>query len=198
MAAFRGQAHRRHRGEAAPPEEPICGDRDLHVRCPGLRRDPHLEAIRTRRARDHRRQQLVSSARAISSYEVLRGWWTDAGTFEALHRAGNLVAKTGANKLDAPRTARRGGSDDPGRPPEATDRAHGRPRLSDGSAEVRRCVLPDHQADDVHRGVSGRDQGVPLAPAPVGHVVLRARHGAGRALRSASRSRRPTARPTWS
>jgi glucose-1-phosphate thymidylyltransferase len=40
--------------------------------------------------------------------EILRGWWTDAGTFAALHRAGNLVARTGANKLDAPRrTARR-------------------------------------------------------------------------------------------
>ena len=39
------------------------------------------------------------------SFEILRGWWTDAGTFEALHRAGNLVVKTGANKLDAPRRA---------------------------------------------------------------------------------------------
>jgi len=36
-------------------------------------------------------------------YEILRGWWTDAGTFDALHRAGNLVARTGANKLAAPR-----------------------------------------------------------------------------------------------
>jgi glucose-1-phosphate thymidylyltransferase len=36
-------------------------------------------------------------------FEILRGWWTDAGTFEALHRAGNLVTKTGANKLDPPR-----------------------------------------------------------------------------------------------
>ena len=42
------------------------------------------------------------------TYELLRGWWTDAGTFDALHRAGNLVARTGANKLDpAVRTARR-------------------------------------------------------------------------------------------
>ena len=36
------------------------------------------------------------------SYEILRGWWTDAGTFDALHRAGNLVARTGANKMKAP------------------------------------------------------------------------------------------------
>ncbi len=33
------------------------------------------------------------------SYELLRGWWADAGTFESLHRASNLVARTGANKL---------------------------------------------------------------------------------------------------
>jgi glucose-1-phosphate thymidylyltransferase len=34
------------------------------------------------------------------AYEVLRGWWTDAGTFDALHRAGNLVVRTGANKIE--------------------------------------------------------------------------------------------------
>jgi len=36
------------------------------------------------------------------TYEVLDGWWTDAGTFESLLHANNLVAKTGANKM--PRT----------------------------------------------------------------------------------------------
>jgi glucose-1-phosphate thymidylyltransferase len=35
------------------------------------------------------------------SYEVLNGWWTDAGTFDSLLRANNLVAKTGANKISA-------------------------------------------------------------------------------------------------
>jgi glucose-1-phosphate thymidylyltransferase len=34
------------------------------------------------------------------TYEVLDGWWTDAGTFESLLRASNLVAKTGANKTN--------------------------------------------------------------------------------------------------
>ena len=33
------------------------------------------------------------------TYEVLGGWWTDAGTFESLLSASNLVAKTGANKM---------------------------------------------------------------------------------------------------
>ncbi|HEV2522478.1 MAG TPA: sugar phosphate nucleotidyltransferase [Candidatus Acidoferrales bacterium] len=33
------------------------------------------------------------------TYEILEGWWTDAGTFESLLRANNLVAETGANKM---------------------------------------------------------------------------------------------------
>lgn len=31
----------------------------------------------------------------------LDGWWTDAGTFESLLRASNMVADTGANKMDS-------------------------------------------------------------------------------------------------
>ncbi len=37
------------------------------------------------------------------TWEELSGWWTDAGTFESLLRASNLVAETGANKLDLER-----------------------------------------------------------------------------------------------
>ena len=33
------------------------------------------------------------------TFEVLEGWWTDAGTFESLHKASNLVADGGANKV---------------------------------------------------------------------------------------------------
>jgi glucose-1-phosphate thymidylyltransferase len=33
------------------------------------------------------------------THSLLKGWWTDAGTFESLRRATNLVAETGANKL---------------------------------------------------------------------------------------------------
>jgi len=36
----------------------------------------------------------------ILTYSVLEGWWTDAGTFESLRMATNLVAETGANKLN--------------------------------------------------------------------------------------------------
>lgn len=38
------------------------------------------------------------------TYSILNGWWTDAGTFESLHRAANLVAQGGANKTDVPGT----------------------------------------------------------------------------------------------
>ncbi|HWR36297.1 MAG TPA: sugar phosphate nucleotidyltransferase [Clostridia bacterium] len=33
------------------------------------------------------------------SYDILDGWWTDAGTFDSLLKASNLVAQSGANKL---------------------------------------------------------------------------------------------------
>jgi glucose-1-phosphate thymidylyltransferase len=33
------------------------------------------------------------------SFEMLDGWWTDAGTVESLLRASNMVAETGANLL---------------------------------------------------------------------------------------------------
>ena len=34
------------------------------------------------------------------TWDELEGWWTDAGTFESLLHATNLVAKTGANNLE--------------------------------------------------------------------------------------------------
>jgi glucose-1-phosphate thymidylyltransferase len=37
--------------------------------------------------------------RGEMTWAELDGWWTDAGTFESLQRASNLVAETGANKL---------------------------------------------------------------------------------------------------
>lgn len=33
------------------------------------------------------------------TYDILDGWWTDAGTFESLHRAGIMAAEGGANHL---------------------------------------------------------------------------------------------------
>ncbi len=33
------------------------------------------------------------------THSILDGWWTDAGTFESLRKATNLVAETGANKI---------------------------------------------------------------------------------------------------
>jgi glucose-1-phosphate thymidylyltransferase len=32
--------------------------------------------------------------------EVLKGWWTDAGTFESLYRAATLIRENGCNRMD--------------------------------------------------------------------------------------------------
>ena len=38
--------------------------------------------------------------RSEMTWDELEGWWTDAGTFESLLHASNLVAKTGANNVN--------------------------------------------------------------------------------------------------
>ncbi|HEY0376082.1 MAG TPA: sugar phosphate nucleotidyltransferase [Pyrinomonadaceae bacterium] len=42
------------------------------------------------------------------TWDELEGWWTDAGTFESLLRASNLVAETGANNLELKHAAEAG------------------------------------------------------------------------------------------
>jgi glucose-1-phosphate thymidylyltransferase len=39
-------------------------------------------------------------SRGEMTWDELEGWWTDAGTFESLQHASNLVAETGANHLE--------------------------------------------------------------------------------------------------
>lgn len=39
------------------------------------------------------------------TYSILDGWWTDAGTFDSLRHATNLVAQSGANKISKPQAA---------------------------------------------------------------------------------------------
>jgi glucose-1-phosphate thymidylyltransferase len=34
------------------------------------------------------------------TWDVLEGWWTDAGTIESLFHANRLVAETGANLME--------------------------------------------------------------------------------------------------
>jgi glucose-1-phosphate thymidylyltransferase len=40
-------------------------------------------------------------AEGTMTFSYLNGWWTDAGTFESLLRAANLVASSPAKKSDA-------------------------------------------------------------------------------------------------
>ena len=35
------------------------------------------------------------------TFDVLDGWWTDAGTFDSLHRAANFIAEGGANHAES-------------------------------------------------------------------------------------------------
>jgi glucose-1-phosphate thymidylyltransferase len=37
--------------------------------------------------------------KGLMTWDILKGWWTDAGTFESLLRANQLVSKTGSNNL---------------------------------------------------------------------------------------------------
>ena len=47
-------------------------------------------------------------ARGDMTWDELEGWWSDAGTFESLLNASNLVAKTGANNQEVPHAAEAG------------------------------------------------------------------------------------------
>jgi glucose-1-phosphate thymidylyltransferase len=46
--------------------------------------------------------------RGEMTWDVLEGWWSDAGTFESLLHASNLVAETGANNLELKNAAEAG------------------------------------------------------------------------------------------
>ncbi|HKT13145.1 MAG TPA: sugar phosphate nucleotidyltransferase [Terriglobia bacterium] len=68
---------------------------------------------RTRKLQPSRRGELEITdvnnsylSEGSLTYSILDGWWTDAGTFESLRSATNLVAETGANKLDLESAAR--------------------------------------------------------------------------------------------
>lgn len=39
------------------------------------------------------------------TWNELDGWWTDAGTFESLLRASNMIAESGANKMEVVKSA---------------------------------------------------------------------------------------------
>ncbi len=63
-----------------------------------------FEIIKTLRPSDRGELEITDVnneylRRGTLSYDILEGWWTDAGTFDSLLRASNLVAQTGANKL---------------------------------------------------------------------------------------------------
>jgi glucose-1-phosphate thymidylyltransferase len=72
-----------------------------------------FEIIRTLKPSDRGELEItdVNNAyieRGEMTWDELKGWWSDAGTFESLLNASNLVAETGANTLDAKSAAEAG------------------------------------------------------------------------------------------
>ena len=83
--------------EKPQAEIELRGHRHLYVRRHGVRQDQDAGAFEARRAGDHRRQQCLYPRRQYD-FSFLEGWWTDAGTFESLLRAANLVAQSKAKQ----------------------------------------------------------------------------------------------------
>jgi len=48
--------------------------------------------------------------RGEMTWDLLEGWWSDAGTFESLLHASNLASETGANNLEPEHAAEAGGN----------------------------------------------------------------------------------------
>ena len=64
-----------------------------------------FDVIRTLRPSNRGELEITDVSNAYirdgrMTYDILEGWWSDAGTFESLLRAGNLVAQGDANKKD--------------------------------------------------------------------------------------------------
>jgi glucose-1-phosphate thymidylyltransferase len=70
--------------------------------------DPRVfEIIKTLKPSDRGELEITDvnncyADRGELRYEMLEGWWTDAGTVESLFRATTLVARSGANLLEPP------------------------------------------------------------------------------------------------
>jgi glucose-1-phosphate thymidylyltransferase len=63
-----------------------------------------FNAIRTLKPSDRGELEITDVnnryiEKGVMTWDILEGWWTDAGTFESLLHANQLVAQTGANKL---------------------------------------------------------------------------------------------------
>ena len=76
------------------------------------------------------------------SYSILEGWWTDAGTFDSLLRANNLVAQTGANKVGS--SGSRDDRSQPSGPGQVAGKGSASERVGEGKMlEVCPTEIPD-------------------------------------------------------
>ena len=87
-----------YRRETQAPQEQSCGDRHLPFDAQVFR------IVKTLKPSDRGELEITDVNNAYikmktMTWEMLEGWWTDAGTFESLMRAAILVSQTGANNL---------------------------------------------------------------------------------------------------
>ena len=89
----------------------VRGD-SITVLGPSLRHNETMRAWGSRYARlvlDRSGGNKREACRVLGmTWDELAGWWSDAGTFESLLYASNLVAETGANKLETEHAAEAG------------------------------------------------------------------------------------------
>jgi hypothetical protein len=88
------QPHRRlDRGKAEAAEIELRGDRPVLLRQPGVRHRRQHQAVRARRAGNHRRQQGLPGQGQLNVEVMGRGMaWLDTGTHESLLEAGQFIA----------------------------------------------------------------------------------------------------------
>ena len=94
VAEVSGRPHRRHRGETQAPEIELRRDRHLHVRlrrC-SIRSRPWCPPAAANWKSPTSTTPILREGRMTFSF--LDGWWTDAGTFDSLLRAANLVKES--------------------------------------------------------------------------------------------------------
>ena len=90
VAEIAGDRVVQHRGEAEAAEEPPGRHRHLLLRRERARHHRDAEAVR-RGELEITDVNNAYIARGDLTFEVLPGWWTDAGTFESLARANELL-----------------------------------------------------------------------------------------------------------
>ena len=97
----RRRPHREHRGKAGAAQVELRRHRHLHVRRQRVREDQARWCLPARGELEITDVNNAYIREGNMTFSFLDGWWTDAGTFDSLLRAANLVAESEARKAAA-------------------------------------------------------------------------------------------------